>query len=121
MGILPQAVLMPPVYMCVWEDLDQRKCIPHRRQSRIVKIEKLRAKGGPLTPYVVFPGRQALRQTLYRNLLTGTLIKKKIKFSSYAMKFRMEQFAKSYMMKGFLIYGEMRKYLLIYEEAVSHI
>ncbi len=29
--------------------------------------------------------------------------------------------AKSYMRKGFLIYVEMRKYLVIYEEAVSHI
>ncbi len=29
--------------------------------------------------------------------------------------------AKSYMRKGFLIYDEMRKYLPIYEEAVSHI
>ncbi len=29
--------------------------------------------------------------------------------------------AKSYMMKGFLIYEEMRKYLVIYEEAISHI
>ncbi len=29
--------------------------------------------------------------------------------------------AKSYMDKGFLIYEEMRKYLAIYEEAVSHI
>ncbi len=29
--------------------------------------------------------------------------------------------AKSYMGKGFLIYEEMRKYLVIYEEAVSHI
>jgi hypothetical protein len=28
--------------------------------------------------------------------------------------------AKSYMRKGFLIYGEMRKYFPIYEEAVSH-
>ncbi len=28
--------------------------------------------------------------------------------------------AKSYMKKGFLIYEEMRKYLVIYEEAVSH-
>ncbi len=28
--------------------------------------------------------------------------------------------AKSYMRKGFLIYEEMRKYLTIYEEAVSH-
>ncbi len=29
--------------------------------------------------------------------------------------------AKSYMGKGFLIYGEMRKFFPIYEEAVSHI
>jgi hypothetical protein len=29
--------------------------------------------------------------------------------------------AKLYMGKGFLIYEEMRKYLFIYEEAVSHI
>jgi hypothetical protein len=28
---------------------------------------------------------------------------------------------KSYMRKGFLIYEEMRKYLVIYEEAVSKI
>jgi hypothetical protein len=29
--------------------------------------------------------------------------------------------AMSYMSKGFLIYEEMRKYLVIYEEAISHI
>jgi hypothetical protein len=29
--------------------------------------------------------------------------------------------AKSYMRRGFLIYEEMRKYLVIYGEAVSHI
>jgi hypothetical protein len=28
--------------------------------------------------------------------------------------------AKSYMRKGFLVYEEMRKYLTIYEKAVSH-
>jgi hypothetical protein len=38
-------------------------------------------------------------------------------------KFQMGEVAKSYMMKDFLIYLEMRKYLVIYEEAVtvSHI
>jgi hypothetical protein len=41
----------------------------------------------------------------------GTLIKKKIKFSSYIRKFRVGAVAKSYMRKGFLIS----------EEAVSHI
>jgi hypothetical protein len=29
--------------------------------------------------------------------------------------------AKSYLRKGFLMYEEMRKYLVIYEEAVEHI
>ncbi len=29
--------------------------------------------------------------------------------------------AKSYMKKDFLIYEEMRKFLVIYEEAVSHV
>jgi hypothetical protein len=48
----------------------------------------------------------------------STLIKKKNKFSSYIGKFRV---AKSNMRKGFQIYGEMRKYFPIYEEAVSHI
>ncbi len=33
----------------------------------------------------------------------------------------MGQVAKSYIRKGFLIYEEMRKYLTIYEEAVSHL
>ncbi len=32
----------------------------------------------------------------------------------------MESVAKSYMRKTFLIYEVMRKYLVIYEEAVSH-
>ncbi len=41
----------------------------------------------------------------------STLIKKKIKFSSY----------ESYMRRGFLMYEEMPKYFPIYEEAVSHI
>jgi hypothetical protein len=34
---------------------------------------------------------------------------------------QMGSVAKSSMRKGFLIYEEMRKYLTIYEEAVSHI
>jgi hypothetical protein len=35
--------------------------------------------------------------------------------------FQMGAVAKSYMRKGFLIYEEMRKYLTIFKEAVSHI
>ncbi len=37
------------------------------------------------------------------------------------MKIQMGEVAKSYMRKGFLIYVEMRKYLIIYEEAIFHI
>ncbi len=50
----------------------------------------------------------------------STLIKKKIKFSSYIRKFQSGALAKSYMRKGFLN-EEMRKYFPIYEEAVGHI
>jgi hypothetical protein len=51
------------------------------------------------------------------------LINKKIKFSSYTRKFRVEQLQSHiYLRKGFLIYEEMRKYFPIFEEAaVSHI
>ncbi len=50
-----------------------------------------------------------------------TLIKKKVKLSSYIYKeIQNGAVAKSYMRKGFLIYDEMRKYLPKYEEAVSH-
>jgi hypothetical protein len=48
-------------------------------------------------------------------------VKKEIKFSSYIKKFRNGAVAKSYMREGFLIYEEIRKYLTIYEEAVSYI
>jgi hypothetical protein len=47
-----------------------------------------------------------------------TLIKKKIKFSSYThilyKEIQSGAVAKSYMRKGFLIYEEMLKYLVIY-------
>jgi hypothetical protein len=47
----------------------------------------------------------------------SALIKKKM-----YTEIQMVSFANSYVMKGFLIYEEMRKYLVIYEEdAVSHI
>jgi hypothetical protein len=52
----------------------------------------------------------------------STLIKKKRKFSSNIRKFRWERLqSHTYMRKGFLIYEEMRKYLVIHEEAISHI
>jgi hypothetical protein len=48
--------------------------------------------------------------------LSVALIKKKIKFSSY-IRIRTGAVAKSYMRKGLLIYEEMHKYLVIFEEA----
>ncbi len=47
------------------------------------------------------------------------LIKKKTKYFSY--KEITGAVAKSYVRHGFLIYEEMRKYLVIFEEAVSYI
>jgi hypothetical protein len=54
------------------------------------------------------------------SLCDPALIKKKIKFSVYK-KIQTGAVAKSYMRKDFIIYEEMRKYLVIFEEAVSHI
>jgi hypothetical protein len=54
----------------------------------------------------------------------GTLIKNKIKFSSYTCiwQFRVKPLQSHICMrKGFLVYEEMCKYFTIYEEAVSHI
>ncbi len=51
--------------------------------------------------------------------LLSTLIKKKIKFSSYIGKFRVEQLQSHIMRKGFLKCEEMGKYFPIYEEASS--
>jgi hypothetical protein len=50
--------------------------------------------------------------------MIDTLIKKK-KILIY-QEIQMGSGAKSYMRVGFLIYEEMRKYLTIYEEAVTH-
>ncbi len=45
-----------------------------------------------------------------------SLLKKKIKISSYVFP---QKWSGAHMMKGFLKYEETRKYLVIYEEAVS--
>ncbi len=50
---------------------------------------------------------------------SSILIKKKRKFSSCTRKFRRDRVSDT--RKGFLIFEEMRKYLVIYEEAVSQI
>ncbi len=50
-----------------------------------------------------------------------TAKKKENKIFLICKEIQMGAVAKSYMRKGFLIYEKMRKYLVIYEEAVSHI
>jgi hypothetical protein len=64
-----------------------------------------------------------LREVLHRRLLhppqhQGTMIKKKIKFSSYEI--QNGAVAKSYMTKGLLIYGDIFAHFLIYWEALPH-
>ncbi len=51
----------------------------------------------------------------------GYTVKKEKKISLIYKEIQMGSGAKSYMRKGFLIYEELRKYLVIYVEAVSHI
>jgi hypothetical protein len=53
--------------------------------------------------------------------MTSTLIKKENKTFLIYKEIQSGAVAKSYMRKSYLIYEEMRKYLAIYEEAVSHI
>jgi hypothetical protein len=47
--------------------------------------------------------------------------KKKTNIFLIYKEIQMGSVAKLYMRRGFLLYEEMRKYLTIYEEAVSHI
>ncbi len=51
----------------------------------------------------------------------STLITKEKKIFLHMSEIHNGSGAKSYMRKGFLIYEEMQKYLVIYEEAISHI
>jgi hypothetical protein len=53
-------------------------------------------------------------------MVNSAALTKKIFFLIYK-EIQMGAVAKSYMRKGFLIYEEMRQYLVIYEEAVRHI
>ncbi len=60
--------------------------------------------------------------SLTLSALSSALIKKKIKFSSYTVEGdSVGSECKVICEDGFLIYEEMRKYLVIYDEAVSHI
>ena len=49
------------------------------------------------------------------------MIKKEKKIFLIYKEIQMGSSVKSYMRKGFLIHEEMRKYITIYEEAVSHV
>ncbi len=53
--------------------------------------------------------------------MVGYTDKKENKIFLIFKEIQMEAVAKSYMRKGFLKYEEICKYLVIYEEAVSHI
>jgi hypothetical protein len=55
-----------------------------------------------------------------QQIVLATLIKKKDKIFLIYNEIQIGLVAKSNIRKGFLIYEEMRKYLTIYEEAVSH-
>ncbi len=60
--------------------------------------------------------------TVFRAIIKDAVNKKKEKKIFLIFKeIQNGAVTKSYMRKGFLIYEEMRKYLIIYEEAVSHI
>jgi hypothetical protein len=101
-------------------------------------VRRLRELSGLRIPYmrpsvraVIDPEtlEEAVLSAVIKHLALGitaarflsTLIKKKRRFFSYIRKFRMEQLQSHICMrKGFLIYEEKRKYLPIYEEAVSH-
>jgi hypothetical protein len=52
---------------------------------------------------------------------TSTLIKKEKEIFLMSKEIQMGAVAKSYMRRDFLIYEEIRKYLVIYEDAVGHI
>jgi hypothetical protein len=66
------------------------------------------------------PIKKAFQYVSFR--LYTTLIKKKRKYSSYIGKFRWDRVGcKVIFEESFLIYEEFRKYLIIYEKAVSHI
>jgi hypothetical protein len=62
--------------------------------------------------YKLTKSQRKVRFLILNTRLTSTLAKKEIQMGSVE---------KSYMRKGFLIYEEMRKYLIISEEAVNHI
>ncbi len=55
------------------------------------------------------------------NMNTPLTDKKENRIFLIYMEIQSGAIAKSYIRKGFLIYGEMRKHFPIYEEAVSHI
>jgi hypothetical protein len=83
-------------------------------------VNGVNAVGWP--PCMLLPA-SLLLQSFLLLLAPLTLIKKKTKFFSCIRKFRWDRLQSHTvycMRKGFLIYEEMRKYLTIYEEAVSH-
>jgi hypothetical protein len=82
---------------------------------------------GPRSRYLIPGYRQHVqimtKQSYYICILKRlyALIKKEKNIFLIYQEVQMGSVAKSYMRKGFLTYEEMRKYLVMYEEAVSHI
>ncbi len=104
-------------------------------------MRRLRELSGLRIPYMRPSVRQvidpetleeAVLSAVIKHLALGTVLRRKV-FCKYTDKTEKEIFLiykensewssckVIYKRKGFLIYEEMRKYLLIYEEAVSHI
>jgi hypothetical protein len=92
---------------------------PHQTTDT-VNMNKIKTDVTPTTNrhFDVQTGR--VRHHIEQTTMQHTLMKKKKKILTYK-EIYMGSGAKSYMRKGFLIYKEMRKYLTIYEEAVSYI
>ncbi len=75
-------------------------------------------KGGPVAVHL---SAQPGGLKTHPSALYCTLIKKENQIFLQYQEIHNRAVAKSNMSKSFLIYEEMRKYLTIYEEAVSHI
>ncbi len=70
---------------------------------------------------MLYPPLVLIGKEKHPNFVSVALIKKEKEIFLILKEIQMGSVAKSYMRKAFLIYEEMRKYLTIFEEAVSHI
>ena len=98
--------------------MDRRHCQQYMCLGLTISLTSLRWEDGPLPYhcdyYNCFWSGRRMTSTLYTD-------KKEKKIFPIYKEIQKGTVAKSYMRKGFLTYEEMRKYLVIYEEDVSHI